>query len=113
MAMVMSAFVPVLIGSLEATLKDWRLQGWSAAARNEAQELKRLMEAVEKFLEDAENKRIQDRSVDRWLARLREAAYESDHLLESFKIEAEAAPRWKIQVIRNSTLFISSSTSNS
>ena len=113
MAMVMSAFVPVLIGSLEATLKDWRLQGWSAAARNEAQELKRLMEAVEKFLEDAENKRIQDRSVDRWLARLREAAYEADHLLESFKIEAEAAPRWKIQVIRNSTLFISSSTSNS
>ncbi|XP_010931585.1 putative disease resistance protein RGA3 [Elaeis guineensis] len=101
---VLSSFMQVLFEKL--SMFAWNEFRSLRGVREEVENLSSTLSTIQAVLEDAEEKQLKDRSVRSWLAKLKDAAYDVDDLLDNYaaenlrlKLEGDRAQSsWKKQV---------------
>nr|XP_029124112.1 putative disease resistance protein RGA4 isoform X2 [Elaeis guineensis] len=58
---------------------------WGIQKKRE--KLERMLLAIQSILGDAEERQVRDPAVKKWLAALKDAAYEADDILDEFNLE--------------------------
>ncbi|XP_073104778.1 putative disease resistance protein RGA4 [Elaeis guineensis] len=83
---LLSALVPVVMEKA----KDYVLRQFGAmwGIHDRLEKLERMLLAIHDKLGDAEERQVKEAGVTRWLADLKDAAYEADDILDEFNLEA-------------------------
>ncbi|XP_073104843.1 putative disease resistance protein RGA4 [Elaeis guineensis] len=83
---LLSAFLPVVMKKAADRLLQQFGVIWGMEEKLE--KLERTLSAILSVLGDAEQRQVKDPAVKRWLAALKDAAYEADDILDEFNVEA-------------------------
>ncbi|XP_073104320.1 putative disease resistance protein RGA4 [Elaeis guineensis] len=83
---LLSALLPVVMEKATDRLLPQFGVIWGMEEKLE--KLERTLSVIQSILGDAENRQVKDPAVKRWLAALKDAAYEADDILDEFNVEA-------------------------
>nr|XP_029124147.1 putative disease resistance protein RGA3 [Elaeis guineensis] len=83
---LLSALLPVVMKKAADRLLQQFGVIWGMEEKLE--KLERTLSAFQSVLGDAEQRQVKDADVKRWLAALKDAAYEADDILDEFNVEA-------------------------
>ncbi|XVF60184.1 hypothetical protein PTKIN_Ptkin08bG0024200 [Pterospermum kingtungense] len=81
------ALVSAIIQQLANVIADNAKQEWRlvTGVDRQVQKLQRNFEAIQCLLEDAEERQFEEKSVERWLSRLKEVAYDMEDVVDEWK----------------------------
>ncbi|KAM0854456.1 hypothetical protein ACQ4PT_050418 [Festuca glaucescens] len=103
MAVVLEPFVGSCIKKLqEIIVENFVL---ILGVKEELKELQGTIKQIQCFLNDAEQRRIQESAVNNWLSELRDAMYDADDIVDSARFEGSKLLRDNPSSSRNSTAF--------
>jgi uncharacterized secreted protein with C-terminal beta-propeller domain len=85
----MATILDYLVGSCAKKLQDMISEEaiLLLGVREELIELKRTMNQIQCFLNDAEQRRIEEAAVNNWLSELKDAIYEADDIIDLARLE--------------------------
>ena len=107
----MATILDSLVGSCAKKLQDMISEEaiLILGVKEELKELKRTMNQIQCFLNDAEQRRIEESAVNNWLSELKDAMYEADDIIDLARLEGNKLLADRPSSSRSSTSFKGSS----
>jgi len=107
----MATILDSLVGSCAKKLQDMISEEaiLILGVKEELRELKRTMNQIQCFLNDAEQRRIEESAVNNWLSELKDAMYEADDIIDLARLEGNKLLADRPSSSRSSASFKGSS----
>ncbi|KAL0912854.1 hypothetical protein M5K25_016267 [Dendrobium thyrsiflorum] len=85
MAMILDAFVGNFVDKLTSLVNEKVVM--VLGAKDELRRLQRRMARIQKFLEAAERRRLEDPDINHWVSELKDIAYDADDIIDLCRIQ--------------------------
>ncbi|KAH0456733.1 hypothetical protein IEQ34_014640 [Dendrobium chrysotoxum] len=85
MAMILDAFVGIFVDKLTSLVGEKVVM--VLGAKDELRRLQRRMVRIQKFLEAAERRRLEDPDINHWVSELKDIAYDADDIIDLCRIQ--------------------------